>query len=92
MSLHVEGAVGDEKVVELHGFRPESNLIFTQKVLDIGAIPVGAPQKATAMIRNVGESDAMFQASPIRYWRRFNFYGITPLTLYVPGRWYHMNS
>ena len=59
MTLHVEGAVGDHKTVELRGHRPESSLIFSQKLLDIGAIPVGAPQKATATIRNVGESDAI---------------------------------
>ncbi len=64
MTLHVEGAVGEHAIVELRGHRPESNLIFTQKVVDIGPVPVGTPQKATAVIRNIGESDAMFQASP----------------------------
>ena len=56
--------MGDHATVGLHGHRPESNLIFTQKVVDIGPVPVGTPQKATAVIRNIGESDAMFQASP----------------------------
>ena len=63
MTLDVEGAVGEKKVIALRGSRPESNLIFAQKVLDLGAVPVGAPQKATAVIRNIGQSDAIFEVS-----------------------------
>ena len=63
MTLDVEGSIGEKKTIMLRGFRPESSLIFAQKVLDLGAVPVGANQRATAVIRNVGQSDAIFEAS-----------------------------
>lgn len=63
MTLDVEGSVGEKKAIMLRGFRPESSLIFAQKMLDLGAVPVGASQKATAVIKNVAQSDAIFEAS-----------------------------
>ncbi|KAK9836045.1 hypothetical protein WJX84_006212 [Apatococcus fuscideae] len=64
MTLDVEGAVGDKKMITLRGVRPESNICFCQKVLDLGAVPVGALQKAMAVIRNIGQSDAIFEVVP----------------------------
>jgi hypothetical protein len=43
---------------------PEGLLKFTEKALDLGAVPCGVPQTCSVSLKNYGSHEAAFQVSP----------------------------